>query len=93
MRVSIRLRTIIALNAFVIGLAVVLGWIAQDAAGQVVEERFVTEMVNSASAFLRGKTFPRSDAMMRSLRSCSTRSGWPPTAWTRTSWAAAWASR
>ncbi len=68
MRVSIRLRTVLALNVFVIGLAVVLGWIAQDAAGQVVEERFVTEMVNGASAFLRGKTFPRSDAMMRSLR-------------------------
>jgi signal transduction histidine kinase len=68
MGISIRLRTIIALNVFVIGLSIVLGWIAQDVAGQVVEERFVKEMVGSASGFLKGKSFPRSDPMMGYLR-------------------------
>jgi len=68
MRLSIRLRTILALNVFVIGLSILLGWIAQDVAGQVVEERFVREMVDSASGFLKGKSFPRSDAMMGYLR-------------------------
>ena len=68
MRISIRLRTIIALNVFVIGLSIILGWIAQDVAGQVVEERFVKEMVGSASGFLKGKSFPRSNAMMGYLR-------------------------
>lgn len=68
MRWSIRLRTILVLNAFVIGLTVMLGWIAQDIAGRVVEERFVKQMVGSASGFLKDKGFPRSDTMMAYLR-------------------------
>lgn len=68
MRLSIRFQMILVLNAFVISLAALLGWIAQDAAGQLVEERFVKEMVHSASGFLKDKSFPRSDAMMAYLR-------------------------
>lgn len=68
MRLSIRLRTILALNVFVIGLSILLGWIAQDVAGRVVEERFVKEMVGSASGFLRGRSYPKSNAMMGYLR-------------------------
>jgi len=68
MRLSIRLRTVLALNAFVVALALILGWVAQDAAGKMVEELYVKEMVARASAFLKGKRLPRSDAMMGYLR-------------------------
>ncbi|MBN1553555.1 MAG: HAMP domain-containing histidine kinase [Phycisphaerae bacterium] len=65
---SIRLRTIIVLNLYVVALAILLGWIAQDTAGRLVEERYVKEMVASASGFLKDKRFPRDDAMMGYLR-------------------------
>lgn len=65
---SIRLRTIIVLNLYVVVLAVLLGWIAQDTAGRLVEERYVRDMVASASGFLKDKRFPRTDAMMGYLR-------------------------
>jgi signal transduction histidine kinase len=68
MRISIRLRTILALNVYVVGLALVMGWIAQDTAGTLVEERYVKEMVASAAGFLKDKRFPRTDAMMGYLR-------------------------
>ena len=51
MQLSIRVRTILALNVFVLGLALALGWIAQEVAGQVVEERFAKEMANGVSGF------------------------------------------
>ena len=44
MGMSIRLRTILVLNLYVVGLAVLLGWIAQDTAGRLVEERYVKEI-------------------------------------------------
>jgi signal transduction histidine kinase len=64
---SIRVRTILALNIYVIGLALVMGWIAKETAGHLVEERYVREMVGSAAGFLKGQRFPRSDSMMRHL--------------------------
>lgn len=67
MKVSIRTRTILALNVFVVGLVLIVGWIAQDVAGRVVEERFASEMVVSMSGFLRDKTFPLSNTMMSYL--------------------------
>jgi signal transduction histidine kinase len=68
MRLSIYVRTVLILNIFVLGLAAVLGWVAQDTAGQVVEERLVKEMVVRVSGFLRDKRLPLSDAMMKNLR-------------------------
>jgi len=68
MRISIRLTAIVALNGFVICLALILGWVAQDVAGRLVEERYVKEMVASASGFLKSRSYPRSDAMMGHLR-------------------------
>ena len=68
MRLSIRVRTILALNVFVLGLAMALGWIAQEVAGQVVEERFAKEMANGVSGFLKDKSLPLNDTMMAYLR-------------------------
>ncbi len=68
MRLSIYVRTVLILNIFVLGLAAVLGWVAQDTAGRVVEERLVQEMVVRVSGFLREKRLPLSDAMMKNLR-------------------------
>ncbi len=68
MSVSIRVRTIVVLNVYVVGLALVMGWIAQDTAGRLVEERYVKEMVASASGFLAERPYPRTDAMMGYLR-------------------------
>jgi signal transduction histidine kinase len=65
---SIRWRTILALNGYVIALALVMGWIAQETAGRLVEEQYVEEMVGSAAGFLQGQRFPRDAAMMRRLR-------------------------
>jgi signal transduction histidine kinase len=61
-------RTILALNGYVLGLTLVMGWVAQETAGRLVEERYVTEMVASASAFLDAQNLPRSDVMMGHLR-------------------------
>ncbi len=71
MSLSIRVRTILALNVFVVGLVLTIGWIAQDVAGQVVEERFAAEMVASMSGFLKDKTFPLTNVMMTYLREMS----------------------
>jgi signal transduction histidine kinase len=68
MQLSIRVRTILALNVFVLGLALALGWIAQEVAGQVVEERFAKEMANGVSGFLKDKSLPLNDTMMAYLR-------------------------
>ncbi len=64
MSISIRLRTVLALNVFVVGLALTLGWIAQDVAGELVQERFVQKMVTSASSFLKGSSLPPNDSVM-----------------------------
>lgn len=67
MRLSIRVTTIIALNLFVVSLALAFGWIAQDVAGRLVEERYVHDMVRSASGFFQKQGYPRSDTMMKYL--------------------------
>lgn len=68
MRLSIRTRVIVALNAFVLCLALTYGWIAREVAGQIVEARFAREMVSSVSHFLVRNDFPRSQLMMRYLK-------------------------
>lgn len=68
MRLSIRAWTILVLDAFVVGVSLLIGWIAQNVAGEAVEERLAKEMVTRVSSFLGNKTFPLSDAMMGYLR-------------------------
>ena len=68
MRLSIRVRTILALNVFVLGLALALGWIAQEVAGKVVEEQFAKKMATGVSGFLKDKSLPVNDTMMAYLR-------------------------
>lgn len=65
---SIRTGVIVTLNLFVIGIALALGWIAQEVAGQTVERRLTTETVSSVSDFLEHRSLPLSDSMMRYLR-------------------------
>jgi signal transduction histidine kinase len=65
---SIRMWIIIILNGFVIGIALALGWVAQDVAGQVVERRLTTETVANVSDFLARRSLPLSDSMMQYLR-------------------------
>ncbi len=64
MRISITMWTILALNGFVAVEALVLGWIAQDAAGRVVEERLAKDMVASVSTFLSTRAVPVNSAML-----------------------------
>ncbi len=68
MHFSIRLWTILALNALVVAVSVALGWIAQDVAGRVVEERLATDMVARVSAFMTGRTFPLTDTTLNYLK-------------------------
>jgi signal transduction histidine kinase len=68
MGLSIRAWTILALNTFVIGESLILGWISQNVAGEVVEERLATDMVSNVSSFLANRPFPVSDSMMNYLR-------------------------
>lgn len=68
MRLSIRMRVILALNAFVLCLALLFGWVAEEVAGQIVEVRFAREMVSRVSDFIVRNDFPRSQLMMRYLR-------------------------
>lgn len=68
MQLSMRLWTILAFNGLVLAVSLYQGWIAQDVAGQLVEERVAKEMTASVSTFLAGKSFPLSNAMMGYLR-------------------------
>lgn len=68
MSLSIRTWTLIAINGVVLGTALLIGKIAQDVAGKVVEERLSTELVADVSKFLANRTLPVSDAMMGYLR-------------------------
>lgn len=68
MNLSIRLWIILALNAVVISITLALGWIAQDVAGRVVEERLATDMVGRISTFMSGRSFPLSDTTLSYLK-------------------------
>lgn len=68
MRISITIWIIVALNLAVLTEALVLGWVAQDAAGQVVEDRLAKDMVASVSRFLGSRTIPVNNAMLDYLR-------------------------
>ncbi len=67
MGISIRLWIIVAVNAMVLAVSGLFGWIAQDAAGRVAQERAV-ETVRGVSRFLAGETYPLSDRLMGYLR-------------------------
>ncbi len=68
MRLSIRVRTILALNVFVLALTLAMGYIAQEVAGRVVEERFAKEMANGVSGYLKDKGSFLKDTVMTDLR-------------------------
>lgn len=68
MRISITIWIILALNLAVLAEALVLGWVAQDAAGRVVEDRLARDMVASVSRFLGSRTIPVNSAMLDYLR-------------------------
>lgn len=68
MRLSIRLRMILAMNVLVVGLALVLGRTAQNVAAELVEERYAAKMVASASEFLQERRYPPSDSVMGYFR-------------------------
>lgn len=67
MRVSIRVRTLLVMNLLVLGVAVVLGRIAGEVAGQVVEDRLASELVRNTSNFLQARKLPFTDSLMRYL--------------------------
>jgi signal transduction histidine kinase len=67
MRISIRVRTILVMNLLVIGMAIVLGRIAGQVAGGVVEERLAGELVRNTSRFLEERNLPLTDDLMRYL--------------------------
>jgi signal transduction histidine kinase len=68
MRISIRLRTIVAVNSIVLLIALSFGWVSRDVAASIVEERLAREMTRSVATFLAGNSFPMSDVMMTRLR-------------------------
>ena len=67
MRLSIRVRTILALNVFVLALTLAMGYI-KEVAGRVVEERFAKEMANGVSGYLKDKGSFLKDTVMTDLR-------------------------
>jgi len=68
MHLSIRLWTVLALNALVVTASIALGWIAQGVAGRVVEERLTTDMVGRLSSFMTGRTFPLNNTTLNYLK-------------------------
>ena len=68
MRTSIRTRVLVVVNLLVLATAVVLGWLAAQVAGQVVEQRLVSEVAANTARFLGDEPLPLSDALMTKLR-------------------------
>lgn len=68
MRLSIAMWSILVLNLFVLAMSLAMGWTAQEAAENAVEERLTGQMVASVSEFLRNKPYPMTDSMMGYLR-------------------------
>jgi len=60
-------RTILVLNLFVVGLALVMGYVAREAAGKVVERRLTSDLAIGVSTFLKNKGLPPSDTIMAYL--------------------------
>ncbi len=67
MRISIRIRTIIVMNLLVAGVAVLLGWMAGEIAGQVVEERLVKDTASKTAEFLKKHKWSFDDPLMKYL--------------------------
>ncbi len=68
MRISIRIRTIIVMNLLVAGVAILLGWMAGEIAGQVVEERLVKDTAAKTAEFLKKHKWSFDDSLMRYLQ-------------------------
>jgi len=67
MSISIRMRTLIAMNLLVVTAAIVLGWMSGQIAGDVVKERLVREVARNTARFVHERHLPFSDALMNSL--------------------------
>lgn len=67
MALSIRSRTLLAMNLLVLGLAALLAWLAGLAAARVVEERLARDMARNTAAFLQERHLPCTDAVLRDL--------------------------
>lgn len=68
MSLSIRTRTLVAMNALAVALALLFGWLAGRTAAQVVEERLARELLYNTSRFLAERHLPTNDAVVRDLR-------------------------
>ncbi|MCX5683164.1 MAG: hypothetical protein NT049_05705, partial [Planctomycetota bacterium] len=68
MRLSIRIRLILAMNLLVVGVGVAVGWAGIEVAGRVVEHRLVDEAARNAAGIFGTMRLPFSDVMMARLR-------------------------
>jgi signal transduction histidine kinase len=68
MALSIRTRTLLAMNLLVIALAGLFAWIAGHAAARVVEDRLARDMARNTVAFLHERRLPCTDTVLRDLR-------------------------
>jgi signal transduction histidine kinase len=64
MRLSIRLRVVVAACAVIIAGVAAMGYVAADAAGRMVQEKLFSEQMANTASFLRERRLPMSDTMM-----------------------------
>jgi len=58
---------IVVMNLLVFGMAVAVGWLGAEVAGDVIEQRLVTDMVKNAAGLMGRMNLPTTDALMDRL--------------------------
>jgi signal transduction histidine kinase len=68
MKVSIRIRLILAMNALVVAVGAAVGWVGVEVTGSAVEHRLVDAPAANAAGLFETMRLPLSDTMMQRLR-------------------------
>jgi TonB family protein len=68
MKVSIRVRLILAMDLLVIGVGVAVGWAGMEVTGRAIEHRLVDESARNAAGIFGTMQLPLSDTMLSRLR-------------------------
>ncbi len=68
MKISIRIRLILAMDLLVIGVGVAVGWAGVEVTGRAIEHRLVDESARNAAGIFGTMQLPLSDTMLSRLR-------------------------
>jgi signal transduction histidine kinase len=68
MKLSIRMRLILAMNLLVVAVGVAVGWAGVAVSGRVIEHRLVDESAQNAAGIFKMMRLPQSDLMMAQLK-------------------------